>query len=72
MTRSRLRTKMFRAWLHEEEFSFLQEYSEKHLITMSEMLRFWIHEAMKKEGVYKEPSKNVKPKISNKGARREK
>jgi len=72
MSTSRLRTKMFRAWLHEEEFSFLQNYSEIHLITMSEMLRFWIHEAMKKEGVYKEPSKKVKPKINNKGARREK
>ena len=62
MTSLRLRTKMFRAWLHKEEFKFLQEYSEKHLITMSEMFRFWIHEAMRQEGVYKEPSKTVKPK----------
>ena len=68
----RLRTKRINVWLHEKELEFLSGYSENHLMTVSELVRYWIHEAMKKEGVYKEPSKKVKPKINNKGARREK
>jgi len=59
---SRFRGYKFQSWLHEDEYKFMQNYAEKHLMTMSELLRFWIHDAMKKEGVYKEPSKTVKPK----------
>ena len=69
---SRFRDKILQVWLNQTENSFVSKYAEKHLMTTSELIRFWIHEAMKKEGVYKEPSKTVKPKISNKGARREK
>jgi len=61
MSISRFRGNKFQSWLHEDEYKFMQNYAEKHLLTMSELLRFWIHEAMKKEGIYKEPSKKVKP-----------
>jgi len=50
MRKKRLRTKLFSVWLHPKEFEYLSEYAENNLATSSEIIRAWIHEAMKKEG----------------------
>ena len=57
MTNKRLRTKMFQAWLHPREYEFLASYAEENMLTASELVRGWIHEVMKREGLeMKEPS----------------
>ncbi len=55
--RSRLKDRKLQLWVDLEEFSFLQEYSKKNHLNISELIRGWIHEVMKREG-YKitEPS----------------
>jgi len=58
----RLRTKRINVWLHEKELEFLNGYSENHLMTVSELVRYWIHQAMEKEGVIKKLSIDIKPK----------
>ena len=60
MRNKRIRTKMFQVWLHPIEFEFLTNYAEDNMLTASEIVRVWIHEAMKKEGFeppLPEPSK---------------
>ena len=48
---------MFQVWLHQQEYDFITGYSEKNMITASELIRGWIHEVMKREGfVIKVPS----------------
>jgi len=48
---------MFRVWLNDKEFEFLYSYSEKNMLTASELFRGWLHEVMKREGFdLKEPS----------------
>ncbi len=57
MRQKRLREKMFRVWLNDKEFEFLYSYSEKNMLTASELFRGWLHEVMKREGFdLKEPS----------------
>ena len=57
MRQKRLRTKLFRVWLHPNELKFLSSYSEANMLTASEVVRGWIHEVMKKEEYeIKEPS----------------
>jgi len=63
----RLRTKRINVWLHEKELEFLNGYSENHLMTVSELVRYWIHQSMKKEGLLKDISIITKPK--NKGVK---
>ncbi len=58
----RLRTKRINVWLHEKELEFLNGYSDNHLMTVSELVRYWIHQAMEKEGVFKKLSIDIKPK----------
>ena len=56
----RLRNKMFQVWLHPCENEFLKEYSEKNMMTASEIVRGWIHEVMRMEGYeIKEPRNPV-------------
>ena len=57
MRQKRIRTKLFRVWLHPNELKFLSSYSEANMVTASEVIRGWIHEVMKREGYeIKEPS----------------
>jgi len=57
MRQKRIRTKLFRVWLHPKELEFLNEYAEKNMSTSSEVVRGWLREIMKREGFeIKEPS----------------
>ncbi|MDA2920624.1 hypothetical protein MYX76_14215 [Desulfobacterota bacterium AH_259_B03_O07] len=56
MRQKRIRTKLFRVWLHEKELEFLNNYAEENMFTASEVIRALIHQLMKKEGYdIKEP-----------------
>ncbi len=56
MRQKRLRTKLFRVWLHPKELEFLNNYAEENMFTASEVIRALIHQLMKKEGYkIKEP-----------------
>ncbi len=70
MREKRIRTKLFRVWLHPKELEFLNSYAEANMLTASEVVRGWIHEVMKREGYeIKEPSlPKTKPK-SKKGGK---
>ncbi|MEX1000146.1 MAG: hypothetical protein WD000_09375 [Thermodesulfobacteriota bacterium] len=63
----RFRPKLIHIYLHEEEDKFIKKYSEKNYLTVSELVRGWIHEVMKREDFdIKEPSLPEKSK-TNKG-----
>ncbi|MDA2918398.1 hypothetical protein MYX76_02690 [Desulfobacterota bacterium AH_259_B03_O07] len=56
MRQKRIRTKLFRVWLHEKELEFLSNYAEENMFTASEVIRALIHQLMKREGYkLKEP-----------------
>jgi len=56
MRDKRIRTKLFQVWLHPQELKFLNDYAEENLLSNSELIRGWIHEVMKREGIkLKEP-----------------
>ncbi|HSC35672.1 MAG TPA: hypothetical protein VLG45_10395 [Thermodesulfobacteriota bacterium] len=49
--------KRLQVWLDEIEFGFIQSYAKQNHLMVSELIRGWIHEVMKREGfVIKEPS----------------
>lgn len=60
---NRFRNKLIHIYLHADEDNFLKSYSEKNYLSVSELIRGWIHEVMKKEGysmnepLYPEPNK---------------
>lgn len=61
----RFRPKLIHIYLHEKEEKFLKKYAGENLLSVSELIRGWIHETMKKEGYeLKEPSL---PKTKGKG-----
>ncbi len=62
MRGKRLRTKLFQVWLHEKEYEFLNNYAESNLITGSELIRFWIQQAMKEKGLLDELRIETRPK----------
>lgn len=52
----RFRPNLIHIYLHPEEDRFLKSYAESNYLTVSELIRGWIHEAMKREGYdIKEP-----------------
>lgn len=53
----RFRPNLVHIYLHPEEDKFLRSYAENNYLTVSELVRGWIHEVMKREGFeIKEPS----------------
>jgi len=69
MRQKRIRTKLFRVWLHPKELEFLNEYAEDCMLTASDVIRGWLHEVMKREGYeIKEPSL-PESKTKNKGVK---
>ena len=48
--RRRLKDRKLQMWVDSDEFGFLWEYSKKNHLTVSELIRGWIHEVMKREG----------------------
>jgi len=54
--REKLKDKRLQVWLDMDEFDCLQKYARKNYLTISELIRGWIHEVMKREGYkIKEP-----------------
>jgi len=66
MRQKRLRTKIFHVWLHPNEYEFLTEYAQSNMLTASDLIRYWIRQAMKKEGLLKDISIEAKPKKGGK------
>ena len=49
--------KRLQVWLDETEFEFIQAYAKENHLMVSELIRGWIHQIMKREGYQiKEPS----------------
>ena len=49
--------KRLQVWLDETEYEFIQQYAKENHLMVSELIRGWIHEVMKREGyVIKEPT----------------
>jgi len=49
--------KRLQVWLDEIEFEFIQRYAKQNHLMVSELIRGWVHEVMKREGyAIKEPS----------------
>jgi len=46
----RFRPNMIHIYLHPEEDKFTKDYAERNFLTVSELIRGWIHETMKREG----------------------
>ncbi len=57
MTAKRFRPNMIHIYLHPEEDKFIKDYAETNFLTVSELIRGWIHETMKSEEIdIKEPT----------------
>lgn len=50
MKSKRFRPNLIHIYLHKEEDKFIREYAEKNYLSVSELIRGWIHEIMKREG----------------------
>ena len=50
MKENRLRPKLIHIYLHPEEDKFIKQYAETNLLNVSELVRGWMHEVMKREG----------------------
>ena len=49
--------KRMQVWLDQVEYKFIQGYAKENHLMVSELIRGWIHEIMKREGYeIKEPS----------------
>jgi hypothetical protein len=57
----RFRPTLIHIYLHPDEDKFLKKYASKNYLTVSELVRGWMHEVMKREGYeIKEPSLSEK------------
>ena len=57
MKPKRLRPNLIHIYLHSEEDKFVKDYAERNYLSVSELIRGWIHEVMKREGYeIKEPA----------------
>jgi len=57
MSANRFRPNMIHTYLHPEEDKFIKDYAGRNFLTVSELIRGWIHETMKSEGIdIKEPT----------------
>ena len=57
MIKKRFRPNLIHIYLHAEEDKFIKKYAENNFLSVSELVRGWIHEVMKREGYkIKEPS----------------
>lgn len=66
--REELKDRKLQMCVDSDEFRFLQKYSKRNHLTISELIRGWIHEVMKREGYeIKEPS--LPEKKSKKGGK---
>ncbi|MEE8135634.1 MAG: hypothetical protein V3T52_00520 [Thermodesulfobacteriota bacterium] len=62
--------KRMQVWLDQVEYKFIQGYAKENHLMVSELIRGWIHEIMKREGfVIKEPSL-PEPVINKKGGKK--
>jgi hypothetical protein len=53
----RFRPTLIHIYLHPDEDKFLKKYASRNYLTVSELVRGWMHEVMKREGYeIKEPS----------------
>jgi len=50
MSTKRFRPNLIHIYLHPEEDKFIKAYAEQNLLAVSELVRGWIHETMKREG----------------------
>lgn len=66
MRNKRVRTKLFPVWLHQKELEFLNRYAEANMLTASELIRYWIRQAMEKEGLLRDVAIETKPKEGGK------
>lgn len=66
MRQKRVRTKIFHVWLHPKEYEFLADYAESNMLTASELIRYWIRQAMEKEGLLTDVAIETKPKKGGK------
>jgi len=49
--------KRMQVWLDRTEYEFVQNYAKENHLMVSELIRGWIHEVMKREGYeIREPS----------------
>ena len=56
MKQKRFRSKLIHIYFHDEEDMFMKQYAEKNFLTVSELVRGWLHEIMKRDGYdIKEP-----------------
>ena len=54
--------KRMQVWLDETEYEFVQRYAKENHLMVSELIRGWIHEIMKREGFeIKEPALPERP-----------
>ena len=51
MTAKRFRPNMIHIYLHPEEDKFIKDYAETNFLTVSELIRGWIHETMNQKGL---------------------
>ncbi len=61
MNPKRFRPNLIHVYLHPEEDKFVKKYAERNYLSVSELIRYWIHQSMKKEGLLKDVSINTKP-----------
>jgi len=58
--KEKLRDRKLQVWLDNDEFNFLERFSRGNHLTISELIRYWIHQSMKKEGLLKDISVETK------------